>query len=57
MCGAIWCHLHWIPALLKRGEIRSKFGIKGNGCKDCLVSYKSQGGSILLSDGMLMETL
>ncbi|KAK0855716.1 hypothetical protein LTS02_010988 [Friedmanniomyces endolithicus] len=31
--------LQWIPVWLKRKELRNKFGIQGNGCTDCLVSY------------------
>ncbi|KAK0941704.1 hypothetical protein LTR48_000283 [Friedmanniomyces endolithicus] len=31
--------LQWIPVWLKRKELRTKFGIQGNGCTDCLVSY------------------
>ena len=38
MCGASVFHLGWIPLLLKRGEVRQKFGINGSGCMDCLVS-------------------
>ncbi|KAI1116882.1 PLAC8 family-domain-containing protein [Nemania sp. NC0429] len=29
----------WIYAMLKRGEIRERYGIKGSGCNDCCVSY------------------
>nr|POE79569.1 ribosome-releasing factor 2, mitochondrial [Quercus suber] len=35
-CLASCCHLGWIPTMLKRGEIRSRFGVRGDGCKDCL---------------------
>ena len=38
MYAAACCHLHWLPALFKRGDTRSKFGIRGDGCTDCLVS-------------------
>ncbi|KAK3052143.1 hypothetical protein LTR09_006735 [Extremus antarcticus] len=39
MCGAGCLHLHWVVALLKRGDTRNKFGVKGDGCTDCLASY------------------
>ncbi|KAI1160178.1 PLAC8 family-domain-containing protein [Nemania serpens] len=29
----------WIYAMIKRGEIRERYGIKGSGCDDCCVSY------------------
>ncbi|KAI1155204.1 PLAC8 family-domain-containing protein [Nemania diffusa] len=29
----------WIYAMVKRGEIRERYGIKGNGCDDCCVSF------------------
>ncbi|KAI0206315.1 PLAC8 family-domain-containing protein [Astrocystis sublimbata] len=29
----------WIYAMLKRGEIRERYGIQGSGCNDCCVSY------------------
>ncbi|RYP39203.1 hypothetical protein DL767_002311 [Monosporascus sp. MG133] len=29
----------WIYAMLKRGEIRERYNIKGSGCNDCCVSY------------------
>lgn len=38
MCGAGCCHLHWLVTLFKRGDMRAKFGINGDGCTDCLVS-------------------
>ena len=41
MCGAACCHLHWLVALFKRGDMRNKFDIKGDGCTDCLVSAES----------------
>ncbi|KAJ4986976.1 hypothetical protein SVAN01_07517 [Stagonosporopsis vannaccii] len=28
--------LSWILPLLNRGEVRADYGLKGNGCKDCL---------------------
>ncbi|KAK0272169.1 hypothetical protein LTR91_010223 [Friedmanniomyces endolithicus] len=34
-----YCGLQWIPVWLKRKELRSRFGIQGNGCTDCLVSF------------------
>ncbi|KAF4855312.1 Protein PLANT CADMIUM RESISTANCE 2 [Colletotrichum siamense] len=39
--GAIQCFTGcgWIYALMKRGEIRERFGIKGSGASDCCVSY------------------
>lgn len=37
MCGASCLHLHWLVALFKRGDTRNKFGVKGDGCTDCLV--------------------
>ncbi|RWA05904.1 hypothetical protein EKO27_g9200 [Xylaria grammica] len=39
--GAINCFTGcgWIYALLKRGEIRERYGIKGSGCGDCCVSF------------------
>ena len=39
MYGAACCHLHWLVALFKRGDTRAKFGIRGDGCTDCLVSW------------------
>lgn len=39
MYGAACCHLHWLVALFKRGDTRAKFGIRGDGCTDCLASY------------------
>ncbi|KAI1813189.1 PLAC8-domain-containing protein [Poronia punctata] len=29
----------WIYAMIKRGEIREKYNIKGSGCNDCCVSF------------------
>lgn len=29
----------WIYAMIKRGEIRERYGIKGSGCDDCCVSF------------------
>ena len=37
MCAAGCCHLHWLVTLFKRGDMRAKFGIQGDGCTDCLV--------------------
>ncbi|KAJ8110719.1 hypothetical protein OPT61_g6503 [Boeremia exigua] len=28
--------LSWILPLTNRGEVRAEYGLKGNGCKDCL---------------------
>ncbi|KXT11287.1 hypothetical protein AC579_1671 [Pseudocercospora musae] len=38
-CGASCFHFGWLATLLKRMELRERFGIQGNGCTDCLVSY------------------
>lgn len=37
MCGASVVQLHWLVALFKRGDTRNKFGVRGDGCTDCLV--------------------
>ncbi|KAI1430200.1 PLAC8 family-domain-containing protein [Xylaria sp. FL1777] len=39
--GAISCFtgFGWIYAMLKRGEIRERYGIQGSGCDDCCVSF------------------
>ncbi|KAI1276767.1 PLAC8 family-domain-containing protein [Xylaria sp. FL0933] len=39
--GAISCFTGcgWIYAMLKRGEIRERYGIEGSGCGDCCVSF------------------
>ncbi|KAJ8107044.1 hypothetical protein ONZ43_g6861 [Nemania bipapillata] len=39
--GAISCFTGcgWIYAMMKRGEIREQYGIKGSGCNDCCVSF------------------
>ncbi|KAI1369622.1 PLAC8 family-domain-containing protein [Xylaria arbuscula] len=39
--GAISCFTGcgWIYAMLKRGEIRERYGIQGSGCGDCCVSF------------------
>ncbi|KAF2719008.1 PLAC8-domain-containing protein [Polychaeton citri CBS 116435] len=29
----------WVPQMLRRQEIRQQFGIKGNGCNDCLAAF------------------
>lgn len=29
----------WIYVMMKRGEIRERFGIEGGGCEDCCVTY------------------
>ncbi|OLN92816.1 Cell number regulator 11 [Colletotrichum chlorophyti] len=40
MCGISWfTGCGWIYAMMKRGEIRERFGIKGSGTSDCCVSY------------------
>ncbi|TKA74725.1 hypothetical protein B0A55_04041 [Friedmanniomyces simplex] len=39
MCISNYLHLMWLPVWLKRQELRRAFGIKGNGCTDCLASY------------------
>ncbi|KXH38763.1 PLAC8 family protein [Colletotrichum nymphaeae SA-01] len=40
MCGITWfTGCGWIYAMMKRGEIRERFGIKGSGGSDCCVSY------------------
>ncbi|OCK76118.1 hypothetical protein K432DRAFT_336263 [Lepidopterella palustris CBS 459.81] len=31
-----YCGFSWIMAMLQRGDIRSSYQLKGNGCKDCL---------------------
>ncbi|KAK3627236.1 hypothetical protein LTR56_019336 [Elasticomyces elasticus] len=42
-CGILYLsfhvHLGCLPVLLRRQEIRKKFGIKGNPCTDCLASW------------------
>jgi hypothetical protein len=30
------CGMQWIIQMMQRGEIRKKYGLKGNGCTDCL---------------------
>ncbi|KAI0971342.1 PLAC8 family-domain-containing protein [Xylaria arbuscula] len=39
--GAISCFTGcgWIYAMIKRGEIRERYGIRGSGCNDCCVSF------------------
>ncbi|KAI0395849.1 PLAC8 family-domain-containing protein [Xylariaceae sp. FL0594] len=39
--GAITCFTGcgWIYAMIKRGEIRERYNIKGSGCGDCCVSF------------------
>ncbi|KAG2415119.1 hypothetical protein HFD88_006310 [Aspergillus terreus] len=34
-----YCALHWIPLMMKRGEIRKRFNIEGSGAGDCFSSY------------------
>lgn len=34
-----YCVMHWIPLMMKRGEIRKRFNIEGSGCSDCFSSY------------------
>ncbi|KAH8432386.1 PLAC8 family protein [Aspergillus melleus] len=29
---------YWILLMLKRGQMRDRFGIEGNGCKDCMAA-------------------
>ncbi|KAI1180711.1 PLAC8 family-domain-containing protein [Nemania sp. FL0916] len=33
------CGCGWIYQMLKRGEIRERYGVKGSGCGDCCVSF------------------
>ncbi|KAK4506590.1 hypothetical protein PRZ48_000322 [Zasmidium cellare] len=33
------CGLQFIPLMFKRGEVRDRFGIKGDGFADCMASY------------------
>ncbi|RYP71320.1 hypothetical protein DL771_004897 [Monosporascus sp. 5C6A] len=42
--GALMCFTGcgWIYAMLKRGEIRERYNIKGSGCNDCCVSFWCQ---------------
>ncbi|KAI0525948.1 PLAC8 family-domain-containing protein [Xylaria bambusicola] len=39
--GAVTCFTGcgWIYAMIKRGEIRERYGIQGSGCGDCCVSF------------------
>lgn len=30
---------HWVLLMIRRGEIRNRFGIEGSGCGDCCTSY------------------
>jgi Cys-rich protein (TIGR01571 family) len=40
MCGIMYLTgCGWIYAMIKRGEIRERFGIKGDGMNDCCASY------------------
>lgn len=39
-CLSGYFGLHWLPIMLKRGKVRGRFGIEGNGCTDCLVSRR-----------------
>ncbi|KAF9890356.1 hypothetical protein FE257_006023 [Aspergillus nanangensis] len=34
-----YCALHWIPLMMKRGEMRKRFNIEGSGFSDCMSSY------------------
>ncbi|KAJ5753121.1 hypothetical protein N7520_010038 [Penicillium odoratum] len=33
-----YCYLCWIPLMMKRRQIRERFGIKGSSCNDCMVA-------------------
>ncbi|KAJ5175409.1 PLAC8-domain-containing protein [Penicillium canariense] len=33
-----YCHLCWVPLMMKRREIRQRFGIGGSSCNDCIVA-------------------
>lgn len=40
MCGITWfTGCGWIYIMMKRGEIRERYGIRGGGCKDCCTSF------------------
>ncbi|GKT64989.1 PLAC8 family protein [Colletotrichum tofieldiae] len=40
MCGiSFFTGCGWVYGMMKRGEIRERFGIKGSGASDCCVSY------------------
>ena len=39
MCGAACFGVSWLPLLLKRGEVRNRFGIPGEPINDCLLSF------------------
>ncbi|KAM0287040.1 hypothetical protein ACHAQH_000725 [Verticillium albo-atrum] len=40
MCGITYfTGCGWIYAMIKRGEIRERFNIKGSGCGDCCTTY------------------
>jgi hypothetical protein len=30
--------LHWIIQMKQRGKVRQEYGLKGNGCTDCLMA-------------------
>lgn len=33
------CGLGWVLSMMNRGQVRERYGIKGDGCTDCLTEY------------------